>query len=95
MELNYCLNFTETVNTLATASSRLLGSLVHKYYSSNQIYSNTYRTLCDATYCKIMDFGSAVWGDPLCSKCDAVQQRAMITLLVLAGKLLSPFHTLI
>ena len=38
VELNYCLNFTETVNTLATASSRSLGSLVHKYYSSNGLY---------------------------------------------------------
>ena len=59
-ELNYWLNFPETMNILATASSRSIGSLVHKYYSSNRLYSNTHKTLYDAIVCKIMDCDSAV-----------------------------------
>ena len=94
VELNYCLNFTETVNTLATASSRSLGSLVHKYYSSNGLYSNTYKTLYDAMVCKIMDYGSAVWGGPLYSKCDTVQQRAMRTILGVGNIINSPDYRL-
>ena len=38
-----------------------------------------------------MDYGSAVWGGPLYSKCDTVQQRAMRTILGVGRQTPIPF----
>ena len=61
VELNYCLNYTESVNTLANASSRSLGNLVHKYFKVNGVPSDVYKGIYDTTVCKIMDYGAGVW----------------------------------
>ena len=65
VELNYSLEFTQTVDTLANASSRSLGSLVHKHYSVNGFQPKVYKEVYEATVCKIMDYGAGVWGGPL------------------------------
>ena len=39
----------------------------------------------------LMAYGSAVWGGPLCSKCDTVQQRATRTMLGVGRQTPIPF----
>ena len=81
LELNYSLNLTNTVNILATAASRSLGSLTYKYYNLNGIDIKTFQHIYDATVVKVMDYCAGVWGGPLYNKCDVVQNRAMRTIL--------------
>ena len=91
VELNYCLNYTESVNTLANASSRSLGNLVHKYFKVNGLPSDVYKGIYDTTVCKIMDYGAGVWGGPLYTKCDVIQHRAMRTFLGVGRQTPIPF----
>ena len=81
VELNYSLNFSETVETLSNASSRSLGSLVHKYYKAHGFQPVIHKKLYEATVCKIMDHGAGIWGGPSYNKCEVVQHRAMRTIL--------------
>ena len=93
VELNYSLDFTQTVDTLANASSCSLGSLVHKHYSVNGFQQKVYKEVYEATVCKFMDYGAGVWGGPLYNKCDIIQHKAMRTILGV-GKQTSHFYIL-
>ena len=64
VELNSSLNFSETVETLANAGSRSLGSLVHKHYKINGLQPCIFKELYEATVCKIMDNGYGGMGWP-------------------------------
>ena len=68
VELNYSLDFTQTVDTLANASSRSLGSLVHKHYSVNGFQPKVYKEVYEATVRKIMDYGAGVCTNSGCGK---------------------------
>ena len=91
VELNYCVNFTESVDTLATASSRSLGNLNHKYFKVYGFQPSIYKCLYDATVCRIMDYGAGVWGGPLYNKCDIIQHRAMRSILGVSRQTPIPF----
>ena len=91
VELNYSLNFSETVETLSNASSRSLGSLVHKYYKAHGFQPVIHKKLYEATVCKIMDHGAGIWGGPSYNKCEVVQHRAMRTILGVGRQTPIPF----
>ena len=81
VELNSTLNFTETVETLANASSRSMGGLIHKHFKINGLQPRVFKEIYEATACKIMDYGAAVWGGLVYDKHGAIYHRAMGTIL--------------
>ena len=91
VELNSSLNFSETVETLANAGSRSLGSLVHKHFKVNGLQPHIFKELYEATVCKIIDYGAGVWGGPSYNKCDTIQHRAMRTILGVGRQTPIPF----
>ena len=75
------MDFSESVKCLTTASSRALGAVTNKYYSTNGLDYTTYTKLYDAMVSPVMDYGCEIWAGKKRDSCDTVQHRAMRTFL--------------
>ena len=75
------IDFSESVKCLTTASSRALGSVTNKYYSTNGLHNTTYTKLYDAMVSPVMDYGCETSAGKKRDSCDTVKHRAMRTFL--------------
>ena len=81
LTLDYCMNYTTTVQVLINASSRALGMLTSRFYAINGLHYDTYKKLYDTTVSPVMGYGAGVWGGKRYPKCDTLQHRCMRTFL--------------
>jgi hypothetical protein len=81
LNLDYCMNYNTTVQTVVNASSRALGMLTSKYFALNGLHHDTYKKLYDTTVIPVMSYGACIWGVKRYSKCDTLQHRCIRTFL--------------
>ncbi len=75
--LNEHLNYKETVDILAKAAGRALGSCISKFKTLRNMEYKTYTTIFDTCINPIMNYGSEVWGYKDYPACNNIQMRAM------------------
>jgi len=75
LELNEHLDFTHTANTLASAGSRALGGIIHKFFKMNGMNYATYLKLFDTCVAPVLNYGSEIWGFKPYQKLETVQHR--------------------
>ncbi|CAG2187145.1 unnamed protein product [Mytilus edulis] len=75
------LDYNISVNELITGSSRALGSLVSKYYSTDGFDYDTYTKLFESTVAPIMTYCAGVWGFKAYEGLDKLQNRAIRSFL--------------
>lgn len=81
IELDYSLDYTVTSDTLASAGSKALGSLIATHFNSNGLPFETYSKVYHNTVVPILDYGAGVWSNKTYKKCEQIDYRAMRTFL--------------
>jgi hypothetical protein len=71
------LNFETTVELLAGAANRALGSIISKFNNIRNVGYKTFKKLYHTNICPILDYSSGVWGFKKYKSCDKVQYRAI------------------
>jgi hypothetical protein len=77
VKLNEHLDFNVIVNDLASAATRALGSIIHKYKALNGLGFYTYKKLFTSGVEPIIDYCGGIWGFKDYYKLNTVQNRAM------------------
>ena len=75
--LDYCLNFNENLDILASSAQRALGSIINKYKNYRSMGFQTYTKLYDSCVKPIIDYCSPVWSHTDSNKTELVQHRAI------------------